>query len=69
MIYIKFVWIFYVMNELIQDEIKYHKVDDLNTRLLLFSDLLFDKCKLLCISTSKRMLAHAFAWSKTIKNI
>ena len=23
---------------------------------------------MLCISTSKRMLAHAFAWSKTIKN-
>ena len=24
---------------------------------------------LLCISATKRMLAHAFAWSKTIKNI
>ena len=26
-------------------------------------------CLLLCILTSKHMLAHAFAWSKTIKNI
>ena len=26
------------------------------------------KCSLLCISTCKCMLAHAFAWSKTIKN-
>ena len=26
------------------------------------------KIYMLCILTSKRMLAHAFAWSKTIKN-
>ena len=29
----------------------------------------FEKTQLLCISTSKCMLAHEFAWSKMMKNI
>ena len=33
------------------------------------TDKFGDKFGMLCISTSKRMLAHAFAWSKTIENI
>ena len=38
---------------------------------LCFEDSLskFALSLLLCISTSERMLVHAFAWSKTIKNI
>ena len=41
------------------------KVHDHNTRLVLYS---YPVCKMLCILTSKCMLAHVFAWSKTMKN-